>query len=120
MNYAIGMYYTSIHMLFSITISSILLFSNNITYLFILLIVIVLDMFINTVCHDCPLTSLEEKYLQTSTTQKGIHTFLELGIGCKCDHLYDKQLFSLLNVLMLILGKIIFIMFSKLFLSPKS
>ena len=43
----IGCYYTLIHIIFMITIVTILLFSNNITYLTILLIIIVLDIFVN-------------------------------------------------------------------------
>ena len=111
----IGCYYTLIHIIFMISIVTILLFSNNITYLTILLIILVLDIFVNILSHDCPLTSFEDKYSQNSTTQDFSHRISQLGICCNCNHIYEKQLNALLNIFLMILGKIIIILLSKLY-----
>jgi len=111
----IGCYYTIVHLIFMTTICTILLFSNNITYLIILLIILALDIFVNILSHDCPLTSFEEKYSQNSATQDFAHRVSQLGIYCNCTHIYEKQLNALMNIFLMNLGKIIIILLSKLY-----
>ena len=62
----IGYYYQILHNIIIFGGSYILLFSNNIAHLVACLIIVSLDAFANVVCHDCPLTSLEKKYLRNS------------------------------------------------------
>jgi hypothetical protein len=110
-----GWYYTLIHIIFMTTIVNILLFSNNITYLTIISIIIALDIFENIMNHDCPLTSFEEKYSQNSTTHDFARRVSQLGIFCNCTHIYEKQINALMNIFLMILGKIVIILLVNLY-----
>jgi hypothetical protein len=113
--YIRGCYYTLVHLIFMTTIVTILLFSNNITYLTIISIIIALDIFENIMNHDCPLTSFEEKYSQNSTTHDFARRVSQLGIFCKCTHIYEKQINALMNIFLMILGKIVIILLVNLY-----
>ena len=110
-----GCYYTIVHLIFMTTIVNILLFSNNITYLTIISIIIALDIFENIMNHDCPLTSFEEKYSQNSTTHDFARRVSQLGIFCNCTHIYEKQINALMNIFLMILGKIVIILLVNLY-----
>ena len=110
-----GLYYVNIHILLMILMGIILMMSNNIKYLSVLFVIITLDLIVNVVCHDCPLTSLEEKYLKTSNKKERSDKMLQMGIMYKCKHSYENQLDVLINVLIMNFGKIVVLLFFRLY-----
>ena len=57
-----GMYYGNLHIAIMFLGICIILFSNNLFYLIILLLIISIDAFTLIIIHDCPLTMLEKKF----------------------------------------------------------
>ena len=109
----IGYYYSCLHfLLFGLGIF-LILFNTNIWHLFILLFMMSCDAFAMVVCHDCPLTRLEEKYLGMSGKRRGNLYLKKAGIGYKCNHLYESQLELVLNMWSLIAFKLMFLLFFK-------
>jgi len=107
----IGLYYGIIHTIYMLIIGFILLFNNNITYLSILLVIIILNIFVNLVFHNCPLTCLEEKYLKNSHNSNKLKKMKQMNIMYNCNHCYENQLDILINVYIMFLSKIIFLLF---------
>jgi len=103
----LGNYYSTIHVLLIVGIGTIALFSNNITHLFYIAIVVFLDILAIVFCHDCPLTLLEEKYMQNSKKRERTKSLKNMGICYNCSHDYESQLEMVINNLLLIVGKII-------------
>jgi hypothetical protein len=115
---AIGTYYTIIHYIFIIFGSFLILFEMDPWNLTILLIVISLDAFANVILHNCPLTALEEKYLDTSMSGQRKYLLDNSGIMFKCRHIYESQIELLINVWSLTAGKI-FILLTLQFFNKK-
>lgn len=111
----IGSYYTFIHSLIAILGLLILLFSNNLIYLGVLLMVALFDSIAIVFLHDCPLTMLEKKYLGTSTISKRRAALKNMGILFTCDHEYEAQLEFLINVCTITATKMFVIICSKIF-----
>jgi hypothetical protein len=104
---AIGLYYTVLHYIFIIFGSSLLLLETDIWNLTILLIIISFDAFANVLLHNCPLTALEEKYINTSMSSQRKHLLQKSGIMFKCSDIYESQIELLINVWSLTVGKIL-------------
>jgi hypothetical protein len=84
----------------------ILLFDNNIYHLIILLNIAAWDC-VECVClHDCPLTLLEQKYLNRSLVGTRMSLFKQMGIVYQCDHVYEITIEFLSNMTSLIVAKI--------------
>lgn len=111
----IGSYYAFIHSLIAFLGLLILLFSNNIIYLTILLLVIILDSLAIVFLHDCPLTMLEKKYLGTSTVTARRNALKNMGILFTCDHEYESQLELLINLWTIVAIKIFVIICASMF-----
>jgi len=111
----IGSYYAFIHSLIAFLGLLILLFSNNIIYLSILLLAIVLDSLAIVFLHDCPLTMLEKKYLGTSTITARRTALKNMGILFTCDHEYESQLELLINLWTIVAIKIFVIICCDIF-----
>lgn len=103
----IGYYYTICHYIIIGFGGFIMLFDNNPIHLIILLIIISLDAFANVVCHNCPLTALEKKYLGKSIAEDRRKELRRAGILYKSKHLYESQLELLINVWTMISCKIL-------------
>ena len=103
----IGYYYQILHNIIIFGGSYILLFSNNIAHLVACLIIVSLDAFANVVCHDCPLTRLEKKYLRNSLSHERRKQIKELNILYKCNHIYESQVELIVNVWTLLACKIV-------------
>jgi hypothetical protein len=110
----IGYYYTICHYIIIGFCGFIMLFDNNLIHLIILLIIISLDAFANVVCHNCPLTALEKKYLGKSLATERRKQLRHAGILYKSKHLYESQLELLINVWTLISCKILGILVMRL------
>ena len=105
----IGHYYLFLHNVIIILGCFIFLFSDNIFYLSALLNMIILDCVCIVFAHDCPLTNLEKRYLNTSLVEIRQTSLKDLGIVYECNHEYEKQLELLINLWSFISLKIIFL-----------
>jgi hypothetical protein len=104
-NKFIGIVYSFLHYAIMITGIFIILFNVNIIQLCCTLFIVSLDAFSIVVLHGCPLTQLEQKYLNTNTSEERYQFFKKCGIVYSCHHEYDKQIELLVNVWLLIAVK---------------
>jgi hypothetical protein len=105
----IGYIYTIVHYIIMIAGAFIILFNTNIVHLCCTLMFVSLDAFAIVVLHGCPLTQLEQKYLNTNTSKERCHFFKKCGIVYTCEHEYDKQVELLVNVWVLVVAKCLLI-----------
>lgn len=108
-------YYYAIHNIFMCLVGIIVFFNNNEFYLMIVLIIISLDAISIVVCHKCPLTNLERKYLGSSSCDHRKEILKKLGILYNCDHDYENQIELVINVWLIIAVKCLVIIFIKTF-----
>jgi len=111
----IGNYYSFLHLLVMMSSGIILLFDNNINHLFILLLISSLDGLACIILHDCPLTILENQYLNKSVVDTKFNFFNNSNILYKCEHKYEKTLEFLTNMICFLFGKINVLVLMKLF-----
>jgi hypothetical protein len=115
LNNIIGSYYWILHIFIMFSGGLIILFDNNIFHLFILLLITSLDGLACIIFHDCPITTLESKYLNRSILETR-NSFLKNGnILYKCEHKYEQTLEFLINMVAFLFGKINVLMLMKLF-----
>ncbi len=103
-------YFTLIHNIFIFLVSFISLFNNNILHLTVLLVIISLDAISIVLLHECPLTTMEKKYLGITSCEVRREHMDSLGIMYNCDHEYEKQIELLINSWMLVAGKLLIIL----------
>jgi len=115
LNKCIGGYYVILHSFIMVSAGTILLFDNNIYHLFILLCISCLDGLACIILHDCPLTILENKYLNQSMVNTKFQLFNNSNILYKCNHEYEKTLEFLTNMISFLFGKINALILMKLF-----
>ncbi len=113
-----GFYYTVLHYIFIVFASFLLLLETDIWNLTILLIIVSIDTAANALFHNCPLTALEEKYINTSMSSQRKHLLQKCGIMFKCRHIYESQMELLVNVWSLTAGKI-FVLWALQFFNKK-
>ena len=114
-NKILGIVYICVHFLIIFLIGFIISFSNNIYYLCITLIIVSLDALSVVVLHSCPLTILEQKYLNITSSEVRRNNFKNANIVYDCEHEYEKQIEILINVWTLIAGKCLVLIFLKTF-----
>ena len=102
----IGCYYYYIHLFIMTMCGLVIFFSKNIHYLTILLIIVTLDLFLIVILHDCPITIYEQKYLGTSGIADKNKFLKSLGISHQCNHYYEVQLETVINIWCVIVSKI--------------
>jgi hypothetical protein len=90
-------------------------FTTNVYYLIILLIIVSLDAFSIVVLHSCPLTLLEKKYLKKNYGKEFKKVLQNSGINYKCNHDYEYQLEVVMHGAFFIIIKLLGIMFLKTF-----
>lgn len=105
-NSVIGAYYYYIHLFIMTMCGLVIFFSKNIHYLTILLIIVTLDLILMVILHDCPITMYEQKYLGTSGIADKNKFLKSLGISHQCDHYYEVQLETVINIWCVIVSKI--------------
>lgn len=110
----IGNYYGLLHTILIIGGAAIILFSNNLSHLALILLVISLDAFAIVVRHDCPLTEMEEKYLGISGKRQINEYLKNYGIVYNCSHLYESQLELVVNFWALTACKIVMLIILKM------
>lgn len=103
-----GKYYSAIHVLFMITCVLSLLFSNNIYHLLVVLNIMAFDFLSNVVFRDCPLTTMETKYLGKDGSVNAIFKkkMKDLNINYNCGHIYETQMECIINCFTMIAIKI--------------
>ena len=111
----IGSYYYYIHLFIMTMCGLIIFFSKNIHYLTILLIIVTLDLILMVILHDCPITMYEQKYLGTSGIVDKNKFLKSLGIFHQCNHYYEIQLETVINIWCVIISKITTLITCKLF-----
>lgn len=108
-------YYSIVHDIYIFILLFIILFTTNIFYLIVLLVMITLDAFSIIVLHKCPLTLLEEKYLGKSSSDVRNELLQKLGVCYKCNHIYEMQIELIINVWLIIAFKCLCLMFIRMF-----
>lgn len=111
----LGSYYVIIHSLIMYFGMTIILFSNNIYHLFAILLFVSMDALSVVILHDCPITLLEKKYLDSSMAQLKEAQLKECNIVYKDNHLYETQIELLINLASIIILKILVLIFIDLF-----
>jgi hypothetical protein len=111
----VGFYYVYLHFLIMFLGVLVILFSNNISYLLIILLVLCLDGLSNILFQDCPLTILEKKYSKISMSKLKNRIYKKLGINYKCKHIYENQLEIIINAICATTLKIFIILCCKIF-----
>jgi hypothetical protein len=111
----IGSYYFIIHIVLIALGCIILLFTQNIWYLLIILNIIFLDGVAMLSYHECPLTILEQKYLNTNMSKQSKTNLNDLPIHHQCDHVYETQFELIINLCTLTIVKIFTIILMKSF-----
>ena len=112
--YLTGYYYGLLHTILIVFGAALILFSNNISILCVLLLIVSLDAFAIIVRHDCPLTQMEQKYLGISGKRQINKFFKKCGIVYKCSHIYESQIELMINIWALTASKIMVILFLKM------
>jgi hypothetical protein len=110
----IGNYYWLLHIFIMTSCGTILLFDNNIYHLLILFNITCIDCIACVFLHDCPLTVLENHYLNQSIVEDKSSILKNGNILYHCDHRYEKTIEFLTNVVSFITGKISFLLVMKL------
>jgi len=111
----IGSYYYSIHVILIILGCLVLLFSNNIGYLLVLLNIILIDGVAMLSYHECPLTILEQKYLDSNMSIESKSNLNNLNINHQCSHVYESQVELIINLCTLLTIKILSLILMKSF-----
>ena len=111
----IGSYYQWMHNIIIFGGVIVILFNNNPIHLIIMLILVSLDAFANVVCHNCPLTSLERKYLGNSLSHERRKLLKDSGIMYKCSHIYESQVELIVNIWTMVAAKIVVVLAIKTF-----
>ena len=111
----IGYYYQILHYIIIFGGGFIILFNTNPYHLLILLCIISLDAFANVVCHDCPLTALERKYLNSSLSHDRRDFLKKANIMYKCNHIYESQVELIVNMWTMVTCKLIVILIMRSF-----
>jgi hypothetical protein len=110
-----GLLYFNVHMYILFIIGFATLFTTSVTVLIILLVIVSMDALSIVVLHECPLTTMEKKYLGITSCEIRNEFLYNAGIMYTCDHDYDKQIELLINVWTLIAGKCLAIIFLQMF-----
>ena len=94
----LGTFYVSLHLAIIVSGIIIIIFTKNIYYLLILLNVCIIDGICLTVFHECPLTILEKRCLNTNMSLINKRILNNLKINYKCNHVYETQCDLIINV----------------------
>lgn len=110
-----GVMYFNVHLYMMFIIGFATLFSTSIATLIALLVIVSMDALSIVVLHECPLTTMEKKYLGISSCEIRNEFLYNAGIMYTCDHDYEKQIELLINVWTMIAAKCLLIIFLQMF-----
>lgn len=114
-NKLLGSVYFNLHNLIMAFIGFITFFTTSVQTLIFVLIIVSLDAISVVFLHECPLTTLEKKYLGFTSCEIRDEMLENAGIVYNCDHTYEKQIELLINVWLIITAKCLFILFLQMF-----
>ena len=114
-NCAPGEFYYLGHYIMIIGILIILMFNTNLLHLTCILIILCFDGISAIVLHDCPITILERKYLDTCSTDQRTNLLKQCGINYNCSCQYEKTIESITNATLGCIIKIIVLIIFKTF-----
>lgn len=106
--------YYFFHCLLIFFVCYVFLFGTDLLHLVIILLLVSIDSFSIVVMHNCPLTQMEKKYLKDSTNDERKRMLKHLGISYKCEHVYENQIETMVNIWLLVSSKILIILFLKM------
>jgi hypothetical protein len=110
-----GVLYMNLHFYMMFIIGFATLFTTSVATLIALLVIVSMDAFSIVILHECPLTTMEKKYLGITSCEIRNEFLYNSGIMYTCDHDYEKQIELLINVWTLIAGKCLAIIFLQMF-----
>lgn len=110
-----GLTYYYLHIFLMVIISFITFFTTSISDLIIVLIIVSLDAISVIFLHECPLTSMEKKYLGYTSCDERNDYLRKANIMYNCNHTYEKQIELLINIWCIIVVKCLAITFLDLF-----
>lgn len=114
-NKLLGSIYFNLHNAILFIIGFIVLFTTSPVYLAVILTIVSLDAISIVFLHECPLTTMEKKYLGVTSCEIRNEMLENAGIVYKCDHNYEKQIELLINVWLIIATKCACIVFLRMF-----
>ena len=103
--------YSILHYIYIFIIVFLLAFNTNIYHLLILLLIVGLDALSIICLHECPISIMEKKYVKEGDVELNLKFLKKLNISYNCDHTYEKQLDSVINILFCIALKCFGIMY---------
>ena len=59
--------------------------------------------------HECPLTILEQKYLNTNMSKQSKKKLNNLDINHRCNHIYESQFELIINLCTLVIIKLLIV-----------
>ena len=110
-----GELYFYIHIYIMFVICFISFFTTSVNVLIIILMIVSLDAISIVFLHECPLTTMEKKYLGITSCEMRNERLNNAGIMYNCEHDYEKQIELLINVWTMIATKCISIIFLQMF-----
>jgi hypothetical protein len=110
-----GSIYMNLHSCYLFLFCFITFFTTSIYVLIALLIIITLDGVSIVFLQECPLTTLESKYLGYDGFDIRNDFLKNLDISYKCDHTYEKQMEIIINTWSIIAMKCLCIIFLRMF-----
>jgi len=114
-NCAPGEFYYLGHYIMIIGILIILMFNTNLLHLSCILLILCFDGLSAIVLHDCPITILERKYLDTCSTDERTNLLKQCGINYNCSCQYEKTIESIINATVVCFIKIIMLIIFRTF-----
>ena len=106
-NLLIGLYYSNLHMFLAFIGVANIFFNNNIYQLCLIAFIYVLDIILIIAFHDCPLTTLENKYIGESAINiRNMYMKNTKWLDYECSDQYELQLEVVVNIGMLVIIKI--------------
>lgn len=114
-NSLIGYYYLALHNLLLLGGGLVLLFSNNVVFLTLLSLIIMGDAACIVTLHNCPLTLLEQNYLDRNFAKETKNAFAYANIVYNCEHVYETQLEFVINLWTFVVFKIFALMLLRTF-----
>jgi hypothetical protein len=107
--------YSFFHHIYGFLICFVVIFSTNLNYLLISILIVALDGISIIFLHQCPITMLERKYIDDSDSDFRQRFMEKLGISYECNHIYEQQIEFVVNILFIITLKLFSIIFMNMF-----
>jgi hypothetical protein len=107
--------YSLFHHIYGFLICFVVIFSTNINYLLISILIVALDGISIIFLHQCPITMLERKYIGDSDSDLRERVMKKLDISYQCNHIYEQQIDFVINILFIITLKLFAILYMSTF-----